>query len=176
MGERIEVTCRHGTYPGIRIGRVCAYEFEIPDKYEVRGPGRTQRVFVLLDDHIQLNQPLTFPEPFGDWWYVDLVEVTETAETVAVADHWLDVAVPPAGQPYRVMDGHEFADALLAGQVTPDQVASGLRRFQHFLDRYLHGPLDERGFDAVAGSWHDFPPSAIEPLTGVPISVSDGRP
>ena len=169
MGERIQVTCRHGTYPGIRVERVCAYEFEIPDEYEVRGQERTQRVFVLLDEHIQLNQPLTFPEPFRDWWYVDLVEVTETAKAVSVADHWLDVAVPPAGQPYRVMDGHEFADALLAEEVTPEQVASGLRRLQHFLDQYLHGPLDERGFDALGRSWHDFPPAALEPLRAIPI-------
>jgi hypothetical protein len=53
------------------------------------------------------------------------------------------------------MDGHEFADALLAGLITPDQAASGLRRFQHFLDQYLHGPLAERSFDALGSSWHD---------------------
>lgn len=138
VGERVEVSCRHGTYPGVRVGRVCAYEFEIPDKYEVRGHDRTQRVFVMLDEHIQLNQPLTFPEAFEDWWYVDLVEVVEVGDTISVADHWLDVAVPPAGHPYRVMDG-ELADALVAGQVSTEQVAAGLRRFQHFL-----GPIPPR--------------------------------
>jgi hypothetical protein len=37
----------------------------------------------MLDEHIQLHQPLTFPEPLRDWWYVDLVEVTESGDTVS---------------------------------------------------------------------------------------------
>lgn len=169
MPERVQVTCRHGTYPGIRSGRVCAYEFQIPDKYPIRGTDRTQRVYVLLDEHIQLHQPLTFLEPFQDWWYVDLVEASELDRLVTIADHWLDVAVPPDGQPYRVMDGDEFAEALVGGHVTMEQVANGLQRFQHFLDSYLHGPLSERGFDALSSGWHDFPPAVLSTLRSFPI-------
>lgn len=169
MADRVDVTCRHGTYPGLRSGRVCVYEFEIPEQYEVRGSERTQRVFVLLDEHIQLNQPLTFPDPFADWWYVDLVEVDEEDRFITVTDHWLDIAVPPDRQPYRVMDGDELGEAILGGHITAEQVARGLIRFQQFLERYLHGPLDERGFEALATGWHDFPPKSLTPLWSVSI-------
>jgi hypothetical protein len=159
--DRVQVTCRHGSYPGIRSGRVCAYEFSVPEHYEIRGTDRTQRAFVLLDEHIQLQNPLTFLEPFEEWWYVDLVQVHEGDLDITVVDHWLDVAVPPDGQPYRVMDGDEFADAVADGKITLEQATNGIRRLQEFLDRYLHGPLDVRGFDALATGWHDFPPKAL---------------
>lgn len=161
MPDSVAVTCRHGTYPGIRSGRVGAYEFRVPDEYAVRGVGRLQRVFLLLDDHIQVHQPLTFPEQYRDWWYVDLVRITETKTSIAVVDHWLDVAVPPDGMPYRVMDGDELGEALREGKVTAEEVAVGLVRFQAFLDRYLHGPLAQRGYDGMNSSWHDFPPAAL---------------
>ena len=148
---------------------MCAYEFDIPAQHEVRGSDRTQRAFVLLDEHIQLQQPLTFLGQFEEWWYVDLVEVTEVEDHITIVDHWLDVAVPPDGQPYRVMDGHEFGDALRAGAISMEQAADGLLRFQHFLDQYLHGPLAERNFDATSRSWYNFPPASLAPVWSAPI-------
>lgn len=167
--ERVEVRCRHGVYPGIRAGRVAAYEFAIPAEYHVRGDNRVQRSFLLLDEHVQLQEPLTFSAEFEGWWYVDLVEVDEGASGITVADHWLDVVVPPAGQPYQLRDLDEFGEALLAGQVTPEQAAAGLGRFQAFIDTYLHGPDRVTKHLELATSWYDFPPAALDPLRAVPI-------
>ena len=83
----ISVTCRHGVYPGVRLGRVASYDFEIPSEHEVADPtNRVQRAFLLLDDHIQLQQPLTFLGAYAGWWYVDLVSITENGPAITVVD------------------------------------------------------------------------------------------
>lgn len=68
-----------------------------------------------------------------------------------------------------MIDGDEFGHAVLTGQLMIEQAAEGLRRLQGFLDRYLHGPLDQRGFDTLATEWHDFPPPALNPVRDAPI-------
>lgn len=159
--ESVEVTCRHGTYPGVRIGRVASYDFEIPMRHELADPqDRTQRMFLLLDEHLQLNQPRTFLGPYAGWWYVDLVEITEDAAAITVVDHWIDVVVPPFGQPYQLLDLDEFGDALASGGLPADQAAIDLTRFQRFVDTYLRGELEME----PRTDWADFPPQAIEPL------------
>lgn len=160
--EPISVTCRHGTYPGVRSGGVASYEFEIPPEHEVEDPPRrTQRVFLLLDEHIQLHQPLTFLGPYAGWWYVDLVDLAWSGDgSLTVVDHWIDVVVPPFGQPYQLLDLDEFGEALASGALTAEQAAIGLARFQHFVDTHLRGELTP---DAPI-TWADFPPEAIAPL------------
>ena len=159
--EAVEVTCRHGAYPGVRIGRVASYDFEIPAQHPVVDEReRTQRVFLLLDEHIQLQQPRSFLGAYADWWYVDLVEIAEAGPSIVVADHWVDLVVPPFGQPYQLRDLDEFAVALSTGALTAKQAADGLARVQRFVDAHLHGPL----VPEPRTDWFDFPPTAIEPL------------
>lgn len=167
--ERVEITCRHGTYGGIKAGRVAAFDYEIPARFPVKGVGRTQRSFVLLDEHVQLQEPLSFPAELDGWWYVDLVEVRESGSAIVVADHWLDVVVPPPGQPYQIRDLGEFGDALLAGDLSADQARAGLARFQGFIDTYLHGPERATKHSDLAQRWYDFPPAALAPLANAEI-------
>jgi hypothetical protein len=63
-------------------------------------------------------------------------------------------------------DLDDFAAAVQEGALPPSDAVDGLRRWQRFLDRYLH-----RGrFPAVG--WRDFPPAVIEPLAALPAPLS----
>lgn len=158
----------------MRHGNVAAYDFEIPVSYRVHGPARRQRVFLLVDEHIQLNQPLTFFPPRSGWWYVDLVEIDVAGDHLTVVDHWIDVLVPPPGQPYRVIDIDEFADAMHSGQLPAGDAIDGLRRLQAFLDRHLHGSRDDPHRYEPRDRWPDFPPAALDPLLDVSIPLHHG--
>jgi hypothetical protein len=98
-------------------------------------------------------------------WYVDLVIVEQTGARFDITDLDIDLFVPTDGRPYRMLDLDEFADAIEAAEFTIEQAMSGLRRWQTFLDRYIHifGP----GKDVGPG-WLDFPPKSIEPLKHLP--------
>ena len=148
MTEPVEVTSRLGTFPGVRLGRVARYEFE------------GTPLFLLLDDHVQLHQPPGFTGVYAGWWYVDLVELTEDETTITVVDHWVDVVVPPWGDPFQVRDLDELGEAIAAGAITAEQAAIGLTRVQRFLDTHLRGELRAE----LQDDWADFPPKAIEPL------------
>lgn len=153
--------------PGVRVGRVAAYEFDIPEHLWVRpGAGRRQRVFLLLDESIQLNQPVIYKENRAGWWYVDLVEIDERGDIIGVRDRYVDFLVGPPELPYRVLDLDELGDAMLAGILTPTQAADVLTAAQTFADRYL-----QRKGDYTAG-WPDFPPAALEPLRDITIPAS----
>lgn len=162
------VTCRHpkatahrphGTYEGLRWRDICVYHYEIPGPYAVRGDSRLQRMFVMIDDGIQLCRPITFPERYADWWYVDVVDVVDTREGLTVVDRWLDVVVPPAGTPYQLRDLDEFGEAAASGALTPSEVRAALRDLQRFIDLHLQGK--SRPFEDVAHSWSDFPPERV---------------
>ena len=150
--------------PGVRAGRVAAYEFDIPDGMYVRpGAGRRQRAFLLLDESAQLDQPVVFRPNRAGWWYVDLVEIRERGRTIHVVDHYVDIVVGPPGLPYRVLDLHELGDALTSGALTVAQVAHVLAATQAFVDRHLQGE-NHHGPD-----WPDFPPAALAPVREVEI-------
>ena len=152
-----------GPLPGIRRGNVAAYEFDVamrwfthhapPPEHPVR-----QRAFVLIDERVQLNQPVVFPESHRGWWYVDLVSLADRGSELLVTDDYLDVIVGPPNRPYRVLDMDEYAAALASGRVTTAGVVAGLVAFQRFLDTHLNAGW------TLSDHWPDFPPAAIDGL------------
>ncbi|WP_125638688.1 DUF402 domain-containing protein [Nonomuraea sp. WAC 01424] len=162
--ERITVLRGELPCPGVRIGRVAAYEFDIPEGMYVRpDAGRRQRAFLLLDESVQLNQPVVFKPEHAGWWYIDLVEIRESGDTVRVTDHYVDFIVGPPGLPYRVLDLHELGEALTSGKLTTSQVAHILAATQAFADKHLQGK-GHRG-----QLWPDFPPAALAPVREIEI-------
>ena len=113
---------------------------------------------MLLDESVQLQLPL-WPEFPRGWWYVDLVDISEDGDRLMVQDWWIDRVVPPDG-PYRILDVHEYADALRKGPLTVEQAAVGLERVQAFVDGHLHRSPD-------------FPPAALAPLLATGWGASD---
>ncbi|RZQ65936.1 DUF402 domain-containing protein [Amycolatopsis suaedae] len=162
--EKITVLRGDLPCPGVRAGRVAAYEFDIPEGMYVRpGAGRRQRAFLLLDDSVQLNQPVVFPPERAGWWYIDLVDIREQGDTIHVTDHYVDFIVGPPGLPYRVLDLDELGEAMTSGKLAPAQVAHVLTATQTFADRHLLGK-DHRG-----PGWLDFPPTALAPVRDIVI-------
>jgi hypothetical protein len=179
-GTHKDLAFQFGPLPGFRLGDVVAYEFELPERFEP-WPGRTrlERTFVLLDVGVSFANPCwmraTRPDgtvvevdPRGrDSWYVDLVTVEAHGNRYFFRDLYIDVIVPTDGRHYRMLDLDEYADALRDSTVSLDVAIDGLRRWQRFLDRYLHAgrwPL---------GSWSDFPPRSIRPLSELPAPFAD---
>ena len=147
-----------GPFPGIRAGRVAAYEFPMVDVPVRAGSLPQDRSYLLLDEGIQMSCPPGFAEHHAGWWYVDLVEFTEHGNQLTVMDQYLDVIVGPPGHSYRVLDADEFGDAIASGVLSSERAVDALRNLQHFLDRYLN-----RLGDAET-AWPDFPPRALRPL------------
>ena len=162
-----------GPLPGIRRGNVAAYEFDVaprwfalhaqPPQHPVR-----QRAFVLIDERIQLNQPVAFPDSHRGWWYVDLVSVADRGSELLVTDEYLDVIVGPPDRPYRVLDMEEYAAALATGTVTASRIIAGLTAFQRFLDTHLNPGWK------LSDRWPDFPPAAIDGLEAEEIADPHG--
>lgn len=163
-----------GPLPGVRLGDVLAYEFELPDSFEP-WPGRTllERTFVLLDLGVSFANPcwvrrkldgaLIDREDQGiDTWYVDLITVERDGDQYTCRDLYIDVMVPMDGRHYRMLDLDEFAAAMTAGSLSMEQATDALSRWQSFLDRHLHTGR------APAASWSDFPPACIRPLLELP--------
>lgn len=166
--EPVAVISRIGTLPGIRRGRVAAYEYSIPERHPVReGASRIMRLYLLLDEAVQVCQPPTWFEHEAGSWYVDLVSIIESASTIEVIDRDIDVIVPAPGRPYRVVDLHEFGDAIESGEHSIEDAITGLRAFQAFLEAHLNRP------DGSSGPWPDFPPTAIAPLMDIAIPLAD---
>ena len=160
--ERITVISRIGALPGVRRGRVAAYDHYIEERHPVRpGASRTMRYFLLLDEAVQMCQPPTWLEHDAGSWYVDLVSIVEDGDSIEVIDRDIDVIVPEPGRPYRVVDLHEFGDAIESGEHSIEDGIAALRAFQSFLEAHLNRP------DGSAGPWPDFPPAAIAPLVGL---------
>lgn len=183
MLERVEVirgthrdlAFQFGPLPGFRHGDVIAYEFELPERYEP-WPGRTrlERTFVLLDVGVSFANPCwirqTKPDgsvveadPRGrDSWYVDLVTVDVQRDRYTFRDLYIDVMVPTDGRHYRMLDLDEYADAMADGTLSLEDAIDGLRRWQRFLDRYLHSDR------WPPTGWTDFPPTSISRLSAIP--------
>lgn len=170
-GTHRDLAFQFGPLPGFRLGNVVAYEFELPERYEP-WPGRTrlERTFVLLDVGVSFANPCWMREtkpdgavfevdPHGrNSWYVDLVTVDVQHNRYTFRDLYLDVMVPTDGRAYRMLDLDEYADALADGSLSLADAVDGLRRWQRFLDRYLHAGR----FPPQA--WTDFPPASIQRL------------
>ena len=152
-----------GPLPGRRLGDVVAYEWGLPARF-VPAPGRTniERTFVLLDVGVSFANPFWFTGAEADTWYVDLVSVEQSGESYTFRDLYLDLFVPLDGRPYRQLDLDEFAAALAEGALSLAAAVDGLRRWQRFLDRYLHAERTPRA------GWTDFPPQAIRRLRELP--------
>jgi hypothetical protein len=166
-----------GPLPGVRYGDVVAYEFELPEEF-VPWPGRSrlQRIFVLLDVGVSLSRPGWREVLLGNGatglgidagrddpqtWYVDLARVDRRGRRYVVRDLYLDVIVPTDGRHQRLLDLDEFAEAIETGALSTAEAVDGLRRWQRFLDRYLHTDRDPQA------TWTDFPPAAVVPLLGL---------
>ncbi|MPZ82447.1 MAG: DUF402 domain-containing protein [Actinophytocola sp.] len=167
-----------GPLPGVRLGDTLAYEFQLPDRFEP-WPGRTllERVFVLLDLGVSMARPCwrRMRAPDGGeiagidagldepaTWYVDLIHVTQEQDRVVLRDLYIDVMVPTDGRHQRLLDLHEFADAVEDDRLDIPTAVDALRRWQQFLDRHLHGGRDP------AARWTDFPPQRVRALSGLP--------
>ena len=70
--------------------------------------------------------------------------------------------IPTDGRHQRLLDLDEFADAIEDGGLPTDVAIDGLRRWQRFLDTYVHRSRDPRS------DWSDFPPKAIGDLAALP--------
>lgn len=148
-----------GPLPGLRAGDVVAYEFALPERF-VPAPGRSsiERTFVLLDVGVSFANPFWFADAEADTWYVDLISVEQHDDHYTFRDLYIDVFVPTDGRHYRQLDLDEFADAIESGLLSLQEAVDGLRRWQRFLDRYLHA---DRWPNAA---WTDFPPQSIRGL------------
>jgi Protein of unknown function (DUF402) len=100
-------------------------------------------------------------------WYVDLITVEVQDDVYTFRDLYADVIVPTDGRHYRMLDLDEYADAIADKTLSLEEAVDGLRRWQRFLDRYLHAdrwPLD---------TWSDFPPRSIHQLSELPAPFTD---
>jgi len=179
-GRHGDVGSLFGPLPGVRLGEVVAYEFELPARFEP-WPGRTrlERTFVLLDVGVSFANPCWVRagnpdgsvfevDPEGaDSWYVDLVTVDVQGDRYTFRDLYIDVIIPTDGRHHRMLDLDEFADAMAEGTLSLEDAIDGLRRWQRFLDRYLHA---DRWPQA---EWSDFPPASIRSLFELPAPFAD---
>jgi len=85
------------------------------------------------------------------------VSLTQSNGTIAIRDLYMDVIIPFDGRHHRMLDLEEFADAIEAGHLSLAEAVDGMRRWQTFLDRYVH--MDRMPSD----TWSDFP-NAMRPL------------
>ena len=159
-----------GPFAGVRLGEAMAYEFEL-DRSVVPRPGMTplERVYVLLDVGVQLSNPPYWRGTDANCWYVDLVTISGDDDKLTIWDQYVDLIIATDGRPYRMLDLDEFATAVHDGALPWSDAVDALRRWQRFLDRYLHR---ER---FPAAGWTDFPPAAIKPLAALPAPLPAGQ-
>ena len=169
--EHVEVEWRNspGPIPALRDGIVVAWDYTPPAGEVKPNPGRTltERNYLLLDVGVKIVNPSWWGWSEAGSWYVDLVTVEQHDHLYKVRDLYIDLIVPTDGRPYRTLDLEEFADAIEAGKVDLATAADGLRRWQTFLDKYIHmtGKIDTRI------GWSNFPPNKIEFLANQPESA-----
>ena len=167
-----------GPLPGVRLGNMVAYEFELSDAF-TPWPGQSllERVFVLVDLGISMSKNTwrRWENPTGvseipaaeeQTWYVDLISIEEDGQRMVFRDLFVDAIVPADGRHPRILDLEELADAVADGLICWEVAASGLRRWQQFLDQHLY-----------TGRWpgdslKDFPPAALRPLIDMPTPLA----
>lgn len=148
---------------GLRVGDVVGYDVRILPQYQVAGRPTVDRSYLLLGEGVQVTKPVVFEGAVEGWWYVDLVEVDETADGLVVRDLYVDLLFPPALNRYQVLDLEELGDALTAGKITAAQCADTLTATQQFVHRYLRGP--EEGPNGPSAT---FPPAEVVALEQLP--------
>jgi hypothetical protein len=154
---------RFGPFDGAIIGETLAYTFVWTDQQQDPPFTHHERVFVLLDVGAQLSNPPGFQGgPDSGSWYIDLVIVEQAGDQVTIRDHDIDVIVSTDGRGYRLIDMEEYAEAFENGECTLDELLDGLKRWQAFLDRHLHGPTHH-----PVQPWPDFPPKSLEPFAAM---------
>lgn len=161
--ERVRVLWRNETSPSpaLRDGDAIAWNYVSP---ETDTAGRS---YLLLDVGVKMTIPPVWIQRGHAHWYVDLAIVEQTGDLYRMHDFDIDLIVPMDGAPYRTLDLDEFADAVAMGEFTVEQALDGLRRWQAFLDGYIHvmGPRD------VHPGWKDFPPASIARLAALPLEA-----
>lgn len=159
--KQVSVTWRNRevVWEGLRDGNVIAW-LETASTLKTAEGYCAQRHFLLLDPGIKMAIPNIWVERGDPVWYVDLVSWAQTDDRYDLTDMDIDLFVPTDGRPYRTVDFDEFADAIEAGEFTLAQATDAMRRWQTFLDTYVHqfGPGD------VNPGWKDFPPLQIARL------------
>jgi hypothetical protein len=166
--EHVEVLWRHyrEPVPALRDGIALAWNFTHEPGAVSPNAGRTltERDYVLLDVGVKLVNPCWWGFRERDTWYVDLVTVEQLGSLYIIKDLFIDLVIPTDGRPYRTLDLDEFGDAIEAGTIDLATAVDGLRRWQRFLDRYVHtsGQIDTKV------GWTDFPPHQIEVLADLP--------
>jgi hypothetical protein len=166
-----------GPLPGVRSRNVVAYEFALSDRFRP-WPGQTllERAYVLTDVGVGLSFPrwqfmisddggltagVDADRPHGATWHVDLLHVEDHGGEILVRGLYIDLMVPVDGRHQRMLDLDEFADAIEAGDLPIDVALDGLRRWQRFLDTYVHHDRDPRA------AWTNFPPAQIAELAAL---------
>jgi hypothetical protein len=170
--ERVRIQWRYDgeIVPALQDGSVVAWDY-----HDELVPGAVGRSYLLLEHGVKFSIPPIWTKRKDPIWYVDLAIVTREDDLYRVLDLDIDVFVPTDGRPYRMLDLDELADAIESGEFTLEEAMDGLRRWQRFLDTYLHcfdridpatGPRpDHRD---VRPGWRDFPPAAIASLASLP--------
>lgn len=163
-----------GPLPGRRLRNVLTYEMQAPPNFEPwPGRSRVERKYALLDVGVSFGTPcwsraarpdgtvIAVPKEQQDSWYVDLVTINRgPGNSFVLRDLYVDVMIC-AGRLPRMLDLDELADACTSGTITLAHLADGLRRWQRFLDQYLHASR----FPQLELT--DFPPAAIQPLAQI---------
>ena len=160
-----------GPLPGRRLGDVIAYESQAPATFTPwPGRSRVERRYALLDLGVSFGVPCwshwdrpdgttaAIPVEQRDTRYVDLVTVShDQRDDYVIRDLFVDVMIGDDTLP-RMLDLDEIADARAAGWISTAQLIDGLRRWQRFLDRHIHGSrFPQSGLS-------DFPPGGDPPV------------
>jgi predicted RNA-binding protein associated with RNAse of E/G family len=143
----VTIRSRLGDFTGLANADAAIF-----DRFDPKA-GRVVRHYILLNESVKLMF-----EPWGwvNQWYVDLVSIRWiAADTLELADLYIDVIVEGSGPVYRLIDLEEFADALRDGKISAEDMNTPLHALQRFLDDHLHGGKD-------------FPPAAIRPMMALP--------
>lgn len=165
---RVDVLHRTGQWcPGRRIGSVVAYDLPILPVHQLVGRPTVDRCYLLLDEGVQLTQPVLFAGDLEGWWYVDLVEVDQTEDGLVVRDLYADLLFPPDADRYAVLDLDELGEALVAGHLSAAECGVVLTRTQCFIDRYLPHPEQPHLTRAA------FPPPPVDVLQALPNLLDD---
>ncbi|WP_154792133.1 DUF402 domain-containing protein [Occultella kanbiaonis] len=136
---------------------------DILPEWQVPGRPTRDRSVVIVEEGVQLTQPVTFTGALEGAWYVDLVTVVDRGAECEIHDCFVDLLVFPDERRYEVLDLDELGDALASGSIDGASAVSVLRNAQRFVERRLGGTRSDS--PAV---WPPFPPASAVPLLELP--------